>query len=244
VRAARRLTYLKDDAAFRKYLIELGIAGRRVAGAMAQAPHGQRLAAWLTKISRLEAGRVARRAAGLPAFVFCRCIAAAEGAEALSAEKTAQKISSAAREWKVTRPDVTHATFLVFDPDPDSDGEGVRARLSWKRAAADGLPGGPAPDGVARPEGGGSLSAQIRETLPPPYRLEGEGGASPRPTAPCLPAGPGAGRREEGADDPAVQGLGRDEPEQLWETAMNHRIAGAVCAWSGGETTPTRSSHA
>ncbi|HEY5191569.1 MAG TPA: DNA gyrase subunit B, partial [Candidatus Deferrimicrobium sp.] len=64
VRRGKEMTYLKDEAAFRKYLIELGIAGRRVAGAGGAGPlTGQRFAAWLTKISRLEqvASRAERR---------------------------------------------------------------------------------------------------------------------------------------------------------------------------------------
>jgi len=87
------MTYLKDDAAFRKYLIELGIAGRRVAGVNGTGPlTGQRLAAWLTKISRLEqvASRAERR--GLPAFVFLSLARGVrKGRRRSRRRKTAQK---------------------------------------------------------------------------------------------------------------------------------------------------------
>ena len=65
VRRGKEMTYLKDDAAFRKYLIELGIAGRRVAGAGRRgAPHGAAARGVAHEDLPAGAGRVARRAAG------------------------------------------------------------------------------------------------------------------------------------------------------------------------------------
>jgi len=238
VRRGKEMTYLKDDAAFRKYLIELGIAGRRVAGVNGTGPlTGQRLAAWLTKISRLEqvASRAERR--GLPAFVFLSLAAKGkEGAEALSAEKTAQKFFKALlAEWKVSRPDVTNATFS-FDPDPDSDVEGVRARLSWKRGGLpmDCLVGRHLMESPDLREAG-SLSAQIRETMPPPYRLEGEG-SFPEADGPLCLLGQVLDAAKKGQTIQRYKGLGEMNPDQLWETAMNPESRELLCVELGDET--------
>jgi len=236
VRRGKEMTYLKDDAAFRKYLIELGIAGRRVAGVNGTGPlTGQRLAAWLTKISRLEqvASRAERR--GMPAFVFLSLAARGqEGAEALSTEKSAQKFFKALlAEWKVSRPDVTNAAFS-FDPDPDSDGEGVRARLSWKRGGLpmDCLVGRHLME-IARPAGGGIAlrgdPGDAAAAVP-----AGRGGKLPRGRRPPVPAGPGAGCREEGADDPAIQRPGRDEPRPAVGDGNESRVARAAARGAGG----------
>ena len=238
VRRGKEMTYLKDDAAFRKYLIELGIAGRRVAGAGGAGPlTGQRLAAWLTKISRLEqvASRAERR--GLAAFVFLSLAArGTEGAGALSAEKTAQKFFKALlAEWKVSRPDVTNATFS-FDPDPDSDAEGVRARLSWKRGGLpmDCLVGRHLMESPDLREAG-SLSAQIRETLPPPYRLEGEG-SFPEADGPLCLLGQVLDAAKKGQTIQRYKGLGEMNPDQLWETAMNPESRELLRVELGDET--------
>jgi DNA gyrase subunit B len=238
VRRGKEMTYLKDDAAFRKYLIELGIAGRRVAGAAGTGPlTGQRLAAWLTKISRLEqvAARAERR--GLPAFVFLSLASRGkEGAEALSAEKTAQKFFKALlAEWKVSRPDVTNATFS-FDPDPDSDAEGVRARLSWKRGGLpmDCLVGRHLMESPDLREAG-SLSAQIRESLPSPYRLEGEG-SFPEADGPLCLLGQVLDAAKKGQTIQRYKGLGEMNPDQLWETAMNPESRELLRVELGDET--------
>jgi DNA gyrase subunit B len=238
VRRGKEMTYLKDDAAFRKYLIELGIAGRRVAGPAGAGPlTGQRLAAWLTKISRLEqvASRAERR--GLAAFVFLSLASRGmEGAEALSTEKTAQKFfKGLLAEWKVSRPDVTNATFS-FDPDPDSDAEGVRARLSWKRGGLpmDCLVGRHLMESPDLREAG-SLSAQIRETQPPPYRLEGEG-SFPEADGPLCLLGQVLDAAKKGQTIQRYKGLGEMNPDQLWETAMNPESRELLRVELGDET--------
>jgi len=238
VRRGKEMTYLKDDAAFRKYLIELGIAGRRVAGAEGAGPlTGQRLSAWLTKISRLEqvAARAERR--GLPAFVFLSLASrAAEGAAALTGEKGAQKFFKALlAEWKVSRPEVTHAAFS-FDPDPDSDVEGVRARLSWKRGGLpmDCLVGRHLLESPDLKEAG-SLSAQIRETLAPPYRLEGEG-SFPEADGPLCLLGQVLEAAKKGQTIQRYKGLGEMNPDQLWETAMNPESRELLRVELGDET--------
>ena len=238
VRRGKEMTYLKDDAAFRKYLIELGIAGRRVAGAGGTGPlTGQRLAAWLARISRLEqvASRAERR--GLPSFVFLSLASrGTDGAEALSTEKTAQKFFKALlAEWKVSRPDVTNATFS-FDPDPDSDAEGVRARLSWKRGGLpmDCLVGRHLMESPDLREAG-SLSAQIRETLPSPYRLEGEG-SFPEADGPLCLLGQVLDAAKKGQTIQRYKGLGEMNPDQLWETAMNPESRELLRVELGDET--------
>jgi len=238
VRRGKEMTYLKDDAAFRKYLIDLGIAGRRVSGTGgAGVLTGQRLAAWLTKISRLEhiASRAERR--GLPAFVFLSLSSrATEGAEALATEKGARKFfGEIIAEWKTTRPDVTNAVFS-FDPDPDSDADGVRARLSWKRGGLpmDCLVGRHLMESPDLKEAG-ALSAQIRETLAPPYRLEGEG-SFPDADGPLCLLGQVLDAAKKGQTIQRYKGLGEMNPEQLWETAMNPETRELLRVELGDET--------
>src|SRR3990170_3691234 len=178
LRKGKGMTYLKDDAAYRDFLIENGTQGRRVAVANGQGTlTGQRMSAWLKKISRLEeiAFRAERR--GMPSFVLLSLAPrAAEGVKALESEKGAKKFfSSMVAEWKVSRPDVTHVAFVI-GPDPDEDAEGaVQVILRWKRG---GLPMECAIDRhrlrMADLRESNALYTQIRDTLPPPYRLDGD----------------------------------------------------------------------
>ena len=209
VRRGKEMTYHKDDAAFRKHLIEHGSEGKKVVSAAPGANGsitGQKLVAWLTRISRLQeiSARAERR--GLSAFVFLSLAArAAEGVEALSGEKTATKFFKALlAEWKVSRPEVTNTAFSI-EPDLTGDSEGVRGRLSWKRG---GLPMDclvdRQPDDVGRPaRGGDAVAADPRDAAAPVP--DGRGGVLPRGRRAALPARPGARVGEEGADDPALQ---------------------------------------
>jgi DNA gyrase subunit B len=238
VRRGKEMTYLKDDTAFRKYLLEHGSAGKRVVGPNgAGALTGQKLMAWLNKISRLEAiaSRAERR--GMPAFVFLSLAnRAGEGANALASEKSANRFfKSLLSEWKTTRPDVTVASFAV-DHDPDTDSEGFRALLRWKRG---GMPMDCLVDHHLMESSdlkeAGQLSAQIRESLAPPYRLEGEG-TSPEADGPLCLLDQVLEAGKKGQTIQRYKGLGEMNPDQLWETAMNPETRELLRVELGDET--------
>ena len=224
IRKGKGMTYLKDDASYRDFLIESGIQGRRVAGGNGQGLlTGQKMSSWLKKISRLEeiAFRAERR--GLPAFVLLSLAPrAAEGKKALESMKGAKKFfSSLVAEWKVSRPDVTNVAFEIA-PDPDADAEGaVRVTLRWKRG---GLPTDCTIDrqrlGMADLRESNSLSTQIQGTLPPPYHL-GENGDFPEADGPLCLLEQVLEAGKKGQTIQRYKGLGEMNPDQLWETAMN-----------------------
>jgi len=238
VRRGKEITYLKDDAAFRDHLIENGIAGRKVAGENAQGTlAGQRLAAWLKKISRLEAiaSRAERR--GLPAFVLISLGAcAAEGTKALSAESSSKSFfTSLLKEWRVSRPEVSQASFSI-ETDPDADSDAVRVLLRWKRG---GLPMECLVNRhlmeSADLREANALSSQIRETFPPPYRLEGEG-SFPEADGPLCLLGQVLETGKKGQTIQRYKGLGEMNPEQLWATAMNPETRDLLVVTVGDET--------
>jgi DNA gyrase subunit B len=239
IRRGKAMTYLKDNAAYREFLIENGIQGRRVSGGNGQGPiTGQRLSTWLKKISRLEeiAFRAERR--GMPTFVLLSLAPrAAEGAKALESERGAKKFfSSLVSEWKVSRPDVTHVAFGI-EPDPDADTEGVvRVTLRWKRG---GLPMECIIDrnrlAMADLRESNVLSTQIRDALPPPYRLGGDG-PFPEADGPLCLLDQVLEAGKKGQTIQRYKGLGEMNPEQLWETAMNPETRDLLRVEIGDET--------
>ncbi|HEY7529035.1 MAG TPA: toprim domain-containing protein, partial [Candidatus Deferrimicrobiaceae bacterium] len=227
IKKGKEMTYLKDEAAMRDYLIDRGADGRRVRGVNRNGGEGilagQALLGWLKKISRLEAIAARGERRGLPAFVLLSLGArAAEGTQALLGEKAAGKFfASLIDGWKTSRPEVSHATFSVERDSSDEDSDGVKVTLRWKRG---GLPMECPVDrhllASADLKEASRLYDEIVKTLSPDYQMEGEGSFSPADGPLCL-LDQVLETGKKGQTIQRYKGLGEMNPEQLWETAMN-----------------------
>jgi DNA gyrase subunit B len=81
----------------------------------------------------------------------------------------------------------------------------------------------------------GQLSSQIVDTLPPPYRMEGEG-SFPEADGPLCLLDQVLEAGKKGQTIQRYKGLGEMNPEQLWETAMNPETRELLRVELGDET--------